>query len=266
MAKGKGLLQTRMAKNIMNIIYGVAAAIVILGALFKILHWKGATEMLMVGMFTECGVFLISAVDFPVDDYEWERVYPQLGDPSYIPDPTSYQQPSLDTSGLSSALKQLDVNVFGGISDALGGLKDNMSKFNSVADAAGGTHAYATALQTATSKLDSLNQGFGAAVTSMGKFANSASDAAAYQEEVKKVTKSLTSLNSVYELELQNANTHVKSLNQFYGSMSQAMKSMVEASKDAEAYKTGMSDLNKNLTSLNRVYGNMLAAMSGGAK
>ena len=50
MAKGKGLLQTKWAKNIMNIIYGVAAAIVILGALFKILHWKGATEMLMVGM------------------------------------------------------------------------------------------------------------------------------------------------------------------------------------------------------------------------
>ncbi|MFN0202177.1 MAG: gliding motility protein GldL [Bacteroidia bacterium] len=266
MAKGKGFLKSKAGKNIMNVIYGLGAAVVIAGALFKIMHWKGANEMLILGMGVEALVFIISAFDMPADDYEWERVYPQLGDSNYIPDPTSYNQPSLDTSSLSTALKGFDANIFGSLNTTMGALKDNMSKFNGVADAANLTNGYSEAIKGATSKLDSLNKSYGVAVESMGKFAGAAEDAKAYQDQVVKVTKSLTSLNGVYELELQNANTHLKSLNQFYGSMTQAMSSMVDASKDAESYKQGMADLNKNLTKLNSVYGNMLAAMSGGAK
>ena len=52
MARKKGLLKSRGAQVTMNFIYGAAAAVVIVGALFKILHWEGANEMLIIGMFT----------------------------------------------------------------------------------------------------------------------------------------------------------------------------------------------------------------------
>ncbi len=258
MAKGKGFFKSRAGKNIMNIIYGVGAAIVILGALFKILHLTGAREMLMVGMGVEAGVFLISAFDFPSDEYEWEKVYPQLADPNFIPT-NDYQQTALPKMNF-------DVEAFDGLSGTLTGLKDSVSKFNGVADAAGLTNAYADAIKGATGKIESLNQSYGVAVESMGKFANAATDAKAYHEQVQQVTKNLGALNSVYELELQDAKTHLKSLNQFYGAMTQAMGSMVEASKDADAYKQGMQQLNANIQKLNNVYGNMLSAMAGGVK
>lgn len=259
MAKGKGFFKSRAGKNIMNIIYGVGAAIVILGALFKILHLTGAREMLMVGMGVEAGVFLISAFDFPSDEYEWEKVYPQLSDPNYIPSPDYSQQSMLPKVNF-------DVDAFDQLSGTLVNLKEGVSKFNGVADAAGLTNSYSDAIRSATGKIESLNQSYGVAVESMGNFANAASDAKAYHEQVQQVTKNLGSLNSVYELELQDAKTHLKSLNQFYGAMTQAMGNMVEASKDADAYKQGMQQLNANIQKLNNVYGNMLSAMAGGVK
>ena len=252
--------------KVLNVVYGVAAAIVILGALFKIMHWPYASEVLIVGMLTEVVIFAISAFDFPKADYEWERVYPQLSDPNYIPDGSYQQSAPVDTSALSSALKNMDAGVFGALSDTLSGLNTNVGKLSSVADAAGATNAYAAAIQGATTKIETMNKSYEVSVGALGNFANAASDASQYQEEVKKVTKNLQTLNGVYEVELQNANTHVKSLNQFYGAMSAAMSSMVEASKDAESYKNGMAQLNGNLTKLNGIYSNMLTAMAGGAK
>ena len=88
MAAKKGFMKSRAGKVTMNFIYGAAAAVVIVGALFKILHWPGANEMLIIGMFTEAFVFLISAFDPPADDYEWERVYPVLAEKNFIPEET----------------------------------------------------------------------------------------------------------------------------------------------------------------------------------
>ncbi|MDP5171931.1 MAG: gliding motility protein GldL [Bacteroidia bacterium] len=258
MAKKKGL-KSRGGQIVMNFIYGAAAAVVIVGALFKILHWNGANEMLIIGMFTEAFVFLISAIDPPAEDYAWERVYPQLDDPNAA-------APELADTSWTQSLSQLDGSVFGQLSTTITGLNDNVSKLSSVADAAGATNDYTDKIRSATSKIESLNQSYGVAVDSMSGFANAATDAQAYHAQVQEITKNLGSLNSIYELELQDAKTHLKSLNQFYGAMTDAMQSMVDASKDAEEYKAGMASLNTNLQRLNGVYGNILNAMSGGAK
>jgi gliding motility-associated protein GldL len=246
-------------KNGMNIVYGVGAAIVIIGALAKLEHWPGASLWLITGMGIEAVVFFVSAFDFPEEDYSWERVYPELAEDDVV---------STDTPDISwkDSLNQLDGSVFNDLSNTLAGLNTNVGKLSGVADAADATNEYTSKLKSATSKIDSLNQSYQVAATTMGEFANAATDAKKYHEQVQLITKNLTSLNSIYELELQDAKTHLKSLNQFYGSMTEAMTSLSEASKDAEEYKNGMADLTKNLKRLNNVYGNMLSAMSGGAK
>ncbi|WNJ16242.1 gliding motility protein GldL [Pontibacter sp. G13] len=256
MAKKKGFLKSRAGKVVLNFIYGAAAAVVIVGALFKILHLEGASEMLIVGMGVEALVFLISAFDPPADDYEWERVYPALVSDSY--EPADTWEPT--------ELPKLDGKVFDDLSTTLTGLNDNVGKLSTVADAASATNDYASKIKEASSKIESLNNSYSVAVDSMSGFANAATDAQAYHEQVQTITKNLSSLNSIYELELQDAKTHLKSLNQFYGSMTEAMASMAEASKDAESYKKGMAELNTNLQKLNGVYGNMLNAMAGGAR
>lgn len=258
MAKKKGFLKSRTGKVVLNFIYGAAASVVIVGALFKILHWDGATEMLIVGMFTEAFVFLISAFDPPSDDYEWERVYPQLVAENY--------EPAAIDSWSAPELPKIDGKVFDDLSTTISGLNDHVGKLSAVTDAAGATNDYAHKIKEATSKIDTLNQSYSVAVSSMSGFANAATDAQAYHEQIQTITRNLSSLNSIYELELQDAKTHLKSLNQFYASMSEAMSSMAEASKDAQEYKAGMSQLNTNLQKLNSVYGSILSAMAGGAK
>jgi len=252
----------RSGAKLLNMAYGLGAAVVILGALFKIMHWPFANEILMAGMFTEVVIFVISAFDFGAlgGEYEWEKVYPVLAEENGYA-----ETPQVDTSWTQN-LSQLDGNVFGALSNTLEGLNNNVSRLSGVADAAGATNDYAMKIKEAAGKIDHLNRSYSVAVDSMAGFANAAADARAYHEQVQKITTNLSSLNSIYELELQDAKTHLKSLNQFYASMTQAMQNMSEASKDAEAYKHGMADLNRNLSRLNNVYGNMLNAMSGGLK
>ena len=65
-------------KKVMNFAYGMGAAVVIVGALFKIQHWTGASELLVVGLLTEAFIFALSAFDKPDEDLDWSLVYPEL--------------------------------------------------------------------------------------------------------------------------------------------------------------------------------------------
>ena len=71
--------QTKAYKVIMNYVYGWGAAVVILGALFKIMHLKGAGWMLIIGMSVEAIIFFLSAFEPALEHYDWSRVFPALG-------------------------------------------------------------------------------------------------------------------------------------------------------------------------------------------
>lgn len=73
-------LDSNNGKRFFNVVYSVGAAIVILGAMFKILHLPFGNQMLMIGMITEAIVFLLSAFEKPSKEYKWEEVYPVLAD------------------------------------------------------------------------------------------------------------------------------------------------------------------------------------------
>ena len=72
------LVRSKGYKNFMAKLYGLGAAVVILGALFKILHLPGADLMLILGMGTESVIFAFSAFEPLHVEYNWALVYPQL--------------------------------------------------------------------------------------------------------------------------------------------------------------------------------------------
>ena len=80
MSSKKGFLESNLWKNFMKYAYGLGAAVVILGALFKIMHWPFANQMLIVGMGTEVFIFAVSAFEPLHAEVEWSRVYPQLAE------------------------------------------------------------------------------------------------------------------------------------------------------------------------------------------
>jgi len=94
-------------KNIVGIVYSVGASVVIIGALFKILHWPGASQVLMVGMFTEAFLFIIGALDRPHPEFHWENVFPQLleygTNPELLEEKSKQARPTLLGAGVAGS-------------------------------------------------------------------------------------------------------------------------------------------------------------------
>ena len=264
-AKGNFLYDTLMPK-----IYGIGAAVVIVGALFKIEHWAGADLMLIAGLSTEAVIFFLSAFQPQNKEHDWSLVYPELSE-GYDPSTGSN---SFDTSSkgltmkLDDMLKNANVTpeALSTLGQGLNRLSTTTSQMSQLGEAANVTDEYTKKVRSAADSLDKINVAYGNTVEAISAMSNATSDAKEYHMQVQNVTKNLGALNAVYEMELQDANTHLKSMNQFYGTLSKAMDNMTQAGKDTESFQKQVSDLTSNLTSLNRVYGNMLNAMRAPAQ
>jgi gliding motility-associated protein GldL len=277
MAKSKSFLESRPFKLFMKYLYGLGAAVVILGALFKIMHWPFASEMLIAGMGTEVVVFFVSAFEPLHEELDWSKVYPQLAEGS----DADFQDTFLQDTGVSGeqaaalaakGLKDIELtpDLFESLSGSLEGLKDNVSKLSKIEDATVATNEYSSSVRSATQKMNQLNDGYTNTVDAMTSLSSSVGGAAeqahAYHVEVQRVTKNLSSLNAVYEMELSDAQQHIQTINKFYESLGSAMNNMMDASKDAQTYRNEVATLTKNLKDLNTIYGGMLSAMSGAGR
>ena len=93
-------------KKAVGMIYSIGASVVIIGALFKILHWPGASTVLMIGMFTEAFLFIIGCLDKPHTDFHWEHVFPQLmgygTEPNYLKELEKMPRPTLLGAGVEN--------------------------------------------------------------------------------------------------------------------------------------------------------------------
>ena len=248
-------------------VYGIGAAVVIVGALFKIQHWEGASEMLIVGLGTEALIFLLSAFQPNAKEVDWSLVYPELSE-GYDPSTgnPSFLQENNGT-GLTRKLDDMlkDANVtpeaITSLGQGLNRLSTTTQQLSSLGEATNATEEYTTKVRTAAQSLERINESYSSTVQAMSAMADASNDAKEYHMQVQNVTKNLGALNAVYEMELQDANTHLKSMNKFYGTLAQAMENLTEAGKETEQFKQEVTGLTTNLTSLNRVYGNMLNAM-----
>jgi len=267
----KGAMEIFYAK-IAPIVTGVGAAVVIVGALFKIMHWPGASPMLIVGLSAEAALFLLFAFA-PVETApDWSLVHPELGDDhghGHGHAPVKKAAAPASTNNLTAKLDnmldnaKLDQDVFNRLADGIKNLATSASKMSDLSDAAASNNEYAVNVKAASSSIVKMNESFAKTVEAMSSMSNASSDAKDYHNQVQVITKSLGALNAVYEMELQDANNHLKAMNKFYGNLSSAMEAMSEASKDTQQFKVELSKLTSNLTNLNNVYGSMLAAMRG---
>ena len=117
-------------------LYGIGASVVILGAMFKILHWPGADIMLTVGLTTEAVIFFISAFEKPHADYDWSLVYPELAD---MDDDNKSPVRELDNM-LEKA--KVDVDLIQSLGDGLRKSKSGTNGIGSAVDIADSTKQY----------------------------------------------------------------------------------------------------------------------------
>ena len=242
--------------RIVDVVVSLGAAVVIIGALFKLEHWKFADEMLIVGLGMEAIIFTIYGglyLYFPaIDDHQVN-----------IAGNAPVANPALKT--MEKMLQEADITPtsLAKLGAGFQKLESTVGKMSEIGDAVTATGEYTQKSKEAAKALGDIGVAYSKAAASAISFTNASEGAKLFHEQVQVLTKNLSSLNTIYELELQESNNHLKSLNQFYGKLSEASKAMLNTADDANKAKEQITLLAGNLNKLNQIYGNMIGAMQG---
>tara|TARA_B110000879_G_scaffold56431_1_gene79601 strand:+ start:248 stop:907 length:660 start_codon:yes stop_codon:yes gene_type:complete len=214
----------KISKKTMNMAYGLGAAVVIIGALMKIIHkdlnlgfvtLTGST-LLTIGLVTEALIFALSAFDDPDEGYKWEKVYPVLNPDIDAPEDIIVTGPSPTATIEADMSKKLDEMLTKAGLDVklVKSLGENINNLNSAAKAMVG----------------------------------SADASTEYSEQMKLVNTKMGSINSLYQAQIDSATRQAEITK--------------DSQENATKLKEQMESLASNLSSLNGVYGGMLSAMN----
>ncbi len=199
-------LDSKKGKNFMAKLYGIGAAVVIVGALFKILHWPGADIMLIIGLGTEAIIFFFSAFEKPGKEYDWSLVYPELAG-------MDSEDDELGLTG--SPVRDLDTMMENAKidSDLISSLGDGLRKVSVAANGLG----------EAVSIAESTNK---------------------YSNEVNSAAKNLASINALYATQIESNSVHTEATKQMANNMKSAMQTSQDMQNELNNLTKNLSSLN----------------------
>ncbi len=267
-------------KNLLHKVYSWGAAVVLVGALFKITHWPGATIWLTIGLLTEALIFVVSGLEPPHEELDWTLVYPELKidpeDPDFEPTKKTKRNdnaavtsaPALDSLAKFDAMldKAGEDGLFEKLNTGLNKMSDNVNKLSDISDSTVASKEFSETLKSATNNVNSLSN----SVESINYSAENLSDTfnkttnsmkdidfgflgegnKQYNDKLSMLNKNLTAINAIFEMQLGEAN------------LEEMVKDVQESAVYAKKYSQEITNLSKNLSALNNVYGNMLTAMN----
>jgi gliding motility-associated protein GldL len=198
------MAQSKTKKKMFNMAYGLGAAVVILGALFKIAHFPGGTEMLTIGMIVEAAVFALSAFEPVEEDLDWTNVYPELagGDAKEKEDAKDSQ--GLLSQKLDAMLQEanLDSEMMERLSTSISSFAGAAEGLKPATDSIAASNRYAEQLSVAAIELESLNSMYIIQKENAERQAELNKDtlenAERLKEQMESLASNLSSLNGVY--------------------------------------------------------------------
>jgi len=202
--------KSKKVKTFFHMAYSIGAAIVILGALGKILHMKigpfSGDFLLLIGLGVESLIFFISAFEPQDDELDWSLVYPELagGAPRKRKDKTEVELEARLSEKLDKMLKeaQLDSNLMKSLGESINKLHEAAKSMDVATDAASYTKKYAEELSLASAQLESLNSLYKVQLDNVNKNAVANEEAALNAEQLKenmaKLKENMAKLNDVY--------------------------------------------------------------------
>ena len=180
--------KTKSFKYFKNLIIGVGASIVLMGALFKLESWEGASEMLILGLSVEAVIFLFLGLLGPEPDYYWHKLYPGLDDYN------SRIQPL--TAGPSNNMPEVAPLHGDVVERQLGGM---LTELQSMSKSLGALKALQEVDFSGTQEqIKSMSNFYTKMNEAMSDMAKSAEDVKAYKDQLTSLNKNLGSLNTVY--------------------------------------------------------------------
>ena len=261
MSKLDNLVRSKGYKNFMSKLYGWGAAVVIIGALFKINHWPGGTLMLIIGMGTETVIFFLSAFEPLHVEWDWSLVYPELagmkmeegeGEAEAIPGESKATASLMKSSDpLTQQLDKMleDAKIGPELVERLGqgmqNLADSASSLNNMTTAVAATDKFVSNIDVAAEAANDLSKAYQRTTESINNDVNLSSS---YSESLKDATNAVTTLSSIYKEtaqtlrtgdvsyvdELKKMASSLSSINAMYEIQLQNSTSQLEATKQVQ--------------------------------
>jgi gliding motility-associated protein GldL len=207
------MAQSKSTKKLFNMAYGLGASVVIIGALFKILHWEFGPLtgglLLAIGLITEALIFAISAFEPVDDDLDWSLVYPELAGGESKGGRKNEAAEAKEAEGLLSRklddlLKeaQIDANLMSSLGESIKNFEGAAKGIAPTANAIESTQKYSEELSQAAAQMESLNSLYKVQLESASRQASIneevVENAGALKEQMQSLATNLSSLNGVY--------------------------------------------------------------------
>ena len=191
--------------KVMNFAYGLGAAVVIVGALFKLMHWPGASPMLIIGLLTEAAIFGLSAFDAPEKEIDWSLVYPELaGGEATKKGAKKEDEQGMLSKKLDAMLKEakVDGELMASLGSSLKNFESAAKSISPAVDSMSSQKKYSEELSLAAAQLESLNSLYKVQLESASRNAEAnkeiADNASKLKEQMQAMTSNIASLNNVY--------------------------------------------------------------------
>lgn len=256
-------------KNLMHKVQSWGASVVLVGALFKITHWPGATVMLTVGLLTEAVIFFLAGVEAPHEEIDWTLVYPELklgekDEEDLLTTTTGVTKGRKGTvSGSASvdSISKLDEMIekagkdglFDKLSQGFTSLNENVAKLNDITDATVATKEFSDNLKTASGNVNGLSEAYKNTTKEFtgisGELHNSIKNSA------QTITYSFDGLSDSINKTKETVSKHNDTLDKTYKNLITSMD--LDFSKLGEGnkeYNEKIGSLNKNLTAVNAIF------------
>ncbi len=239
--------ESRGYKYFMAKVYGLGAAVVLIGALFKINHYPYADIMLIVGLGTEAIIFFLSAFEPPHIEYDWSLVHPEFAG-MYGKSDGELKKRLSPTEKLDEMLEkaQIDQAAIEKLGSGMEKLSENALQLNSVTDAAVVSEEFYTNMKAASGTASELNYAFGKEVEATNQ----------YSENMQKVNEGADSLATAYEQATDTMKTDINTTEVFTDTMKAATDS---AQSLANSYEKSAEILSNSVSALD------FTAVEGGA-
>lgn len=250
--KSGSFLESKAFKSFMAKLYGIGASVVIIGALFKIQHWKGAGAMLTVGLSTEAIIFFLSAFD-KQKEYDWSKVYPELAAEEEVEGEAPKKNVSEEIDKMLQEA-QIESSMVKRLGEGMNKLAETAGGLGQVADAASASSKYAEKVSAATANVERVSTAYERTAVAMEHMSEASNSSKEYFEQIKNASGNLASLNSAYEQELNETNKHLDTMNKVNESFTNAMSGLAESATTSGSYIEQIKAASDNLSKLNQLY------------
>ncbi len=261
-------LSGEKGQRFFNFAYSIGAAIVIWGALFKILHLPGGNALLSIGMGTEVLMFVLTAFDRPPREYHWEEVFPVLSTHD------AEDRPDLSKSGVTvvSSSSQQGPATATPHGSILQSAMPQASQVTLPADATP-TERYVAQIDALVEQMDQLRQTTQSlnhvsevllesyrAITENSE--NITRSSSGYVEEMQTLNRNVAGLNTIYEIQLKSVSSQLDAIDSVNRGMKEIRDMYERSSAMSQRYVAETEKMSQYMQQLNQVYANMLQAMT----